>query len=62
MSEQYFTVNIRTFLDKNEATYIGEEGLNDLFSDFSCPKNPDVDIFYLIMQSNSQKKTNPSHI
>lgn len=45
MSEQYFTVNIRAYLDKNELTYIGEESLYDLLSDFSCPKNPDVEYF-----------------
>lgn len=45
MSDKYFTVNIRAYLDKNEQTYIGEESLKDLLSDFSCPKNPDVEHF-----------------
>ena len=40
MSDKYFTVNIRAYLDKDEPTYIGEESLYDLLSDFSCPKNP----------------------
>ena len=39
MSDKYFTINIRAYLDKDEPTYIGEESLYDLLSDFSCPKN-----------------------
>ena len=35
MSDKYFTVNIRAYLDKDEPTYIGEESLYDLLSDFS---------------------------
>lgn len=27
MSEQYFTVNIRAYLDKDKLTYIGEDSL-----------------------------------
>ena len=27
MSDKYFTVNIRAYLDKDEPTYIGEESL-----------------------------------
>lgn len=38
MSEQYFTVNIRAYLDKDESTYIGEDSLYELLSDFSCPR------------------------
>ena len=34
-------------MDKDEPTYIGEESLYDLLSDFSCPKNPDVEYFLL---------------
>ena len=47
MSDKYFTVNIRAYLDKDEPTYIGEESLYDLLSDFSCPQNPDVEYFLL---------------
>ena len=47
MSEKYFTVNIRAYLDKDEPTYIGEESLYGLLSDFSCPENPDVEYFLL---------------
>ena len=47
MSDKYFTVNIRAYLDKDKPTYIGEESLYDLLSDFSCPENPDVESFLL---------------
>lgn len=47
MSEQYFTVNIRAYLDKDEPTYIGEDSLYKLLSDFSCPDNPDVEHFLI---------------
>ncbi len=47
MYDRYFTVNIRAFLDKDEPTYIGEDSLYDLISDFSCPKSPDVEHFLL---------------
>ena len=47
MSEKYFTVNIRAYLDKDKPTYIGENSLYELLSDFSCPYNPDVEHFLL---------------
>lgn len=47
MSDKYFTVNIRAYLDKDEPAYIGEENLYELLSDFSCPQNPDVEYFLL---------------
>lgn len=47
MSDQYFTVNIRAYLDKDKPTYIGENRLYDFLSDFSCPQNPDVEHFLL---------------
>lgn len=62
MSDKYFTVNIRAYLDKDEPTYIGEESLYDLLSDFSCPKNPDVEYFLLIMRLSLPKKINLSLI
>ena len=40
MSDKYFTVNIRAYLDKDEPTYIGKESLYDLLSDFFVPKIP----------------------
>lgn len=45
MNEQYFTVNIRVYLDEKEPTYIGEDSLYEMLSDFSCPANPDVEHF-----------------
>ena len=47
MSDNYYTVNLRVYLDKDKPTYIGEKSLSDLLSDFSCPKNPDVEYFLL---------------
>ena len=47
MSDKYLTVNIRAYLDKDKPTYIGEESLYDLLSDFSCHQNPDVEHFLL---------------
>lgn len=47
MSEQYFVVNIRAYLDKDKSTYIGEDELYEMLSDFSCPDNPDVEHFLL---------------
>lgn len=47
MSDKYFTINLRAYLDKDEQTYVGEESLGDLLSDFSCPDNPDVEYFLL---------------
>lgn len=47
MSDKYFTINIRAYLDKDKPTYIGEECLYELLSDFSCPQNPDVEYFLL---------------
>ena len=57
MSDKYFTVNIRAYLDKDEPTYIGEESLYDLLSDFSCPKNPDVE-YLVLCQEKVQIKCN----
>ncbi|WP_373219430.1 hypothetical protein [Ruminococcus sp. 5_1_39BFAA] len=53
MSDKYFTINIRAYLDKDELTYIGEEILYDLLSDFSCPKNPYVEYFSPAVKSLS---------
>lgn len=47
MYNQYFSINIRAFLDKEKPTYIGEDSLYDLLSSFSCPENPDVEHFLL---------------
>lgn len=45
MSEQFFIVNLREYLDENKPVYIGEDKLYKLLSSFSCPLNPDVENF-----------------
>ena len=45
MQDKYFVINIREFLDESQKDNIGEEDLIELFSDFSCPKNSDVEDF-----------------
>ena len=47
MAEKYSVVNIRSFIDKNNPAYIGEEQLSEIFNEFSCPVNPDVEYFLL---------------
>ena len=47
MNDNYFVINIQQYLSKDKSTYIGEEALYDLISDFSCPKNPNVEKFLL---------------
>ena len=43
MSEQFFIVNLREYLDENKPVYICEDKLYKLLSSFSCPLNPDVE-------------------
>lgn len=62
MSDKYFSINIRVYLNKEEPTYIGEENLYELLSDFSCPKNPDVEHFLLHNAIEFTKKINLSLI
>lgn len=46
MSEQFFTVNLREYLDEKYPVYIGgEDELYELLASFSCPINPDVEHF-----------------
>lgn len=59
MSEQYFTVNIRAYWDKDKPTYVGEVSLYELLSDFSCPDNPDVEYFLLHNAIEFTKKISP---
>lgn len=61
MAEQYFSVNIRMLLDQNSPSYIGENGVQDILSDFSCP-NEDVAHFLHHNAIEFTKKINPSHI
>ncbi len=43
--EQFVCVNIRDFLNKEESVGIGENDLEKILSDFSSPKNSDVESF-----------------
>ena len=43
--EQFVCFNIRDFLNLEEAGEIGENDLEKIFSDFSSPKNSDVESF-----------------
>ena len=45
MSENFFVVNLREYLDENKPVYIGEDKLYKLLSSFHCPLNPDVEHF-----------------
>lgn len=45
MVTQYKAVNIRTYMSKDEATYMGEQKLSKWLQSFSCPVNPDVEHF-----------------
>lgn len=56
MSDRYFTVNLRAYLDKGKTTYIEAEVLNKLLADFSCPQNPDVEHFLLYNAIEFTKK------
>jgi len=56
MTEKYSVVNIRSFIDKNDPAYIGEEKLNEILSEFSCPINPDVERFLLQSSIEFTKK------
>lgn len=47
MPDKYYVINIRAYLDKDTPAYIGEDCLYDLLSDFSCPKNPNIEYFLL---------------
>lgn len=44
-NERYTAINIRAYINKGEAAYIGERELQELLSYFSCPVNPDVEYF-----------------
>ena len=45
MVKQHRAVNIRDFLEKNKATFMGEQKLHEWLQSFSCPPNPDVERF-----------------
>ena len=50
MQERYRGVNIQESLEEARAKQGGEQALYDMLSEFSCPKNPDVEMF---LHSNS---------
>ena len=43
---KFSTVNIREYLAESKDAEIGEDVLLRIFSDFSCPINPDVERFF----------------
>lgn len=45
VTEPFVCINIRDFLDQAESNGIGEDDLQNILSDFSSPKNFDVDRF-----------------
>ncbi len=44
-SDKFMFVNIREYLAQGDNEKVGEPELIRKISDFSCPKNPDVDHF-----------------
>lgn len=45
ISDKYMFVNIREYLAQGDDEKVGEPELMRMISDFSCPKNPDVEHF-----------------
>ncbi len=45
MPDKYISINIKTLLEEGNSSFIGEEKLKEILSDFVCPKNPDVEVF-----------------
>lgn len=54
LDDEFLVVNIHKYLEDN--TTLGEEGLNQLFSEFSCGKNPDVERFLKFSSIDFAKK------
>lgn len=44
-SDKFMFVNIREYLSQGMDEKVGEPELTKIISDFSCPKNPDVEQF-----------------
>ena len=44
--DNYTMINIREYLALGTDEEVGEPALVRMLSDFSCPKNPDVEYFY----------------
>ena len=45
IKDKFFYINIREYLQQDTSSEIGEPELMEMLSDFSCPKNPDVERF-----------------
>ena len=43
--QKYFYINIREYLEQEGSNEIGEADLLEAISDFTCPRNPDVERF-----------------
>lgn len=43
--QKYFYVNIREYFGRKDPDQIGEADLQEAISDFTCPRNPDVERF-----------------
>lgn len=59
---KFSTVNIREYLAESKDAEIGEDVLLRIFSDFSCPINPDVERFLKRDRLNSRRRINRLHI
>lgn len=56
-SQKYFYINIREYLGQKNSDKIGEAALQAAISDFTCPRNPDVERF---LKSNAVAFTKKS--
>ena len=45
MEGKYSVVNIREPMENSKVIFDDERPLSDMLSEFSCPKNPDVEAF-----------------
>ena len=58
----YTMINIREYLALGTDEEVGEPALVRLLSDFSCPKNPDVEYFLKKNAIEFTKRISPLHI
>lgn len=61
LTSKYSVINIRRYL-KNDNPKIGEDRLLQVLSGFSCPKNPDLELFLKNSSIDLQRKTSLLHI
>lgn len=62
IQDKYIKINIREYLALGADDDAGEPALDRLLSEFSCPKNPDVEHFLKNNCVEFTKKTSPLHI